>query len=154
MEKISRTYLVLAILAVLGAVGVLLLSLQTANRQLTSGHTRDSWRASRIYVAREILPDHTLYPVLMAVDRVRLEMADAQRQQELRFAYAKRRLFYAKRLLEKGKPDLAYDTFSRAIYYLQQSGAGLALATDFLATHGDQFSDRQRSNLELIIDSF
>lgn len=132
---------------------VMLVSLQSANRQLTDRSDQEI-RASKLYVSMEILPDHSLYPFLMVADRVRLELISPQAQAALRLEYAKRRLWYAEQLLAKGNVDLAYVTFSKAIHYLQQAGAPPQLVIEFLMHHQEKFRDEQRAALQLLIDSF
>lgn len=75
----------------------------------------------KFYVNKEILPDHSLYPLLMAVDRLRLSMADRERRIYLLMAYANRRLFYATRLLEKEELTLALTTLTKSQKYLNQA---------------------------------
>lgn len=78
-------------------------------------------KSRKFYVNKEILPDHSLYPLLMAVDRLRLSMADRERRIYLLMAYANRRLFYATRLLEKEELTLALTTFTKSQKYLNQA---------------------------------
>ncbi len=151
MQKFNIVFFVVAV-AVAGFV--LFVSLQSANQQLLSAGEQAKVTASKFYVTREILPDHALYPLLMVLDRLRLEMAEGARKSDLQLAYAKRRMFYAKKLLEKGNQELAYSTLSKALHYLNQSGADLSLGQEFLATYGAAFSDEYRASLESLIDSF
>lgn len=97
---------------------VLFISLQSANKSYTA---TDSFKEKKFYIHKEILPDHILYPWLMFYDRFRLELADQEEKNTLYVAYAKRRIFYAKRLLEKGETSLALTTYSKAIKYLNQA---------------------------------
>ncbi len=98
---------------------VLLISLQSANRQQTSGLLQ--LRGHKFYVTAEILPDHSFYPVLMMYDFLRLQLADQYSRIDLLIAYAKRRDYYAQRLFEKGRVDLAVATFGKAVQYLNQA---------------------------------
>jgi hypothetical protein len=72
-------------------------------------------------VAKEILPDHSLYPLLMVFDRVRLELADSEKRTYLLVSYSKRRFFYSRKLLAKGDRALAFTTLSKALKYLNQA---------------------------------
>jgi len=78
-------------------------------------------KSRRFYVKKEILPDHSLYPLLMVVDRLRLSMADRERRLYLLTAYANRRLFYATRLIDKDEELLALSTLSKSQKYLNQA---------------------------------
>jgi len=78
-------------------------------------------KSRKFYVKKEILPDHSLYPLLMVFDRLRLSMADRERRLYLLTAYANRRLFYATRLINKGEEALALTTFSKSQKYLNQA---------------------------------
>ena len=77
--------------------------------------------SGKFYIAKEILPDHSLYPILMVVDRLRLELAGPERRVYLLSSYANRRLFYSKKLLEKNDQVLALTTLSKAIKYINQA---------------------------------
>lgn len=77
--------------------------------------------SGKFYVAKEILPDHSLYPLLMIVDRLRLELADSDRRIDLLASNANRRLFYSRKLLEKNNQDLAFTTLSKALKYINQA---------------------------------
>ena len=78
-------------------------------------------KSRRFYVQREILPDHSLYPLLMAADKFRLSVADRDRRVYLLAAYANRRLFYAQQLLKKEELALAVTTLTKAEKYLLQA---------------------------------
>jgi len=80
-----------------------------------------NFKSRKFYVKKEILPDHSLYPVLMAIDRFRLAMADRERRVYLLMAYANRRLFYATRLVDKEELALAITTFTKSQKYLNQA---------------------------------
>lgn len=82
------------------------------------------------YFDDEMLPDHVLYPVLMAVDRVRLESAPEFEQIYLRTEYANRRLQYTQDLLEKGNQELAYTTLTKSQKYLLYAAHDVLSYTD------------------------
>ncbi|HPS40428.1 MAG TPA: DUF5667 domain-containing protein [Candidatus Woesebacteria bacterium] len=108
-----------SLLAIGFAVLVLFISLQSANSSELIGKT--NLLASKFYVTKEILPDHSLYPLLMVFDRVRLELADSEKRTYLLVSYSQRRFFYSRKLLEKGNKTLAFTTLSKALKYLNQA---------------------------------
>lgn len=116
MKKINYLFIVFAIFF---ANLIILLSLQSANKHRLVNH--EKLVAGKFYIAKEILPDHSLYPFLMIIDRLRLESADNDKRLELLVSNAERRLFYTKKLLQKNDRDLAFTTFSKAIKYLNQA---------------------------------
>lgn len=170
MKKVN--YL-LIIVAVLISFLVLFVSLQSANKAKMLGG-KEKLMASKFYVAKEILPDHVLYPLLMVVDRLRMEMADTERKISLSASYSDRRLFYSKRLLEKGNFSLAFTTLSKALKYTNQGLSESTLliekyslsknpeyqrlaffvlenydrASDFVINNRDQFSNEENVVLE------
>lgn len=98
---------------------ILLSSFQSLSK--ASLNPGDSLKSRRFYVQKEILPDHSLYPMIMLVDRFRLAMADQERRVYLLTAYANRRLFYALKLLERDEMCLSLTTFTKAEKYLNQA---------------------------------
>ncbi len=116
MKKVNYLFI---LFAVISASIVLFISLQSANKEEVSREI--GMKAGKFYVAKEILPDHSLYPLLMVVDRIRLELSDSERRTYLMVAYNNRRLFYSKRLLEKGNLGLAFITLSKANKYINQA---------------------------------
>lgn len=71
-----------------------------------------------LYFEDTVLPDHALYPALMVKDRVMLELAQPTNRIEMRVQYAQERMHAAELLYEKGKPDLALSTATKAQKYL------------------------------------
>jgi hypothetical protein len=92
-------------------------NISSQSKMLDTGNLK----SRKFYVKKEILPDHSLYPLLMVFDRLRLSMADRERRLYLLTAYANRRLFYATRLINKGEEALALTTFSKSQKYLNQA---------------------------------
>ncbi len=116
MKKINYLFI---LFAVSFASLIIFVSLQSANKnQMTSS---GKLMSGKFYVAKEILPDHSFYPFLMMVDRLRLELADAEKRIDLLVSNANRRLFYSRKLLEKNNQDLAFITFSKALKYSNQA---------------------------------
>lgn len=117
MSKFLKYFLI--VLASLSSVFILLSSfnISSQSQMLDTGN----FKSRKFYVKKEILPDHSLYPLLMLIDRFRMEMADRERRVYLSVAYAKRRLFYATRLVEKGEMSLALTTFTKSQKYLNEA---------------------------------
>jgi len=149
--------------ALFSAVGILFISLSNASTstvQSASGSFEQTRK--QFYVSSTILPDHIAYPVLMGIDRVRLESATPVEQVYMKTAYANRRLEYAQLLLEKGDADLAVTTLSKAEKYLLAAGTQV-LENDMpvgvtkhvistiefhkakIATFSSSFPDRERA---------
>jgi hypothetical protein len=112
---ICKTRIFFVLFALSAAFAVLLISLQSANSELSPSAV--AFKQRRFYVQKEILPDHVLYPIMMAFDRFRLEMAEVQERPALETAYTQRRIYYAVQLLEKQEADLAFTTLSKALKY-------------------------------------
>jgi hypothetical protein len=117
MSKLLKYSLI--IVATVSSIFILLSSfnISSQSQMLNSGNFKNR----KFYVQKEILPDHSLYPLLMVVDRLRLSMADRERRIYLLVAYSKRRLFYAIRLVEKEEMVLALTTFTKSQKYLNQA---------------------------------
>lgn len=116
MKKVHYLFI---LFAVPFSLFILSISLQSANKNEMVGNSK--LMSGKFYVAKEILPDHSVYPLLMIVDRVRLELADSEKKTYLLVSYANRRLFYSKKLLEKGNPSLALTTVNKATKYINQA---------------------------------
>ena len=117
MSKFLKYFLIIS--SVFTSIFILFTSFNISSKlqMLNSGNIK----SRKFYVQKEILPDHSLYPLLMVVDRFRLEMADRERRIYLLVAYAKRRLFYATRLAEKEEITLALTTLTKSQKYLNQA---------------------------------
>lgn len=116
MQKANYLFL---LFAVFFSIFILFVSLQSANQSRLINNT--NLVTGKFYVAREILPDHSFYPLLMATDRIRLELADSEKRIYLLVAYGSRRLFYTNELLDKGNQSLAFTTMSKSSKYLNQA---------------------------------
>jgi len=112
-----KTRLLLSTLAFMFAVGILLTSLATATQVNSSGDKPS--RTRELYFNREILPDHALYPALMAGDRLKLETASNTDRIFLEIQYSNARLEMATQLLEQDKNDLAVSTLTKSLKYLE-----------------------------------
>lgn len=171
MKKVNYLFILFAILF---SGLIILISLQSANK--TQMVNNNKLMSGKFYVAKEILPDHSLYPLLMIVDRLRLELADSERRIDLLVSNANRRLFYSRKLLEKNNQDLAFITLSKALKYINQAleeniflleqvslnkkqeyqtTAFFVLENfdehvDFYTKYQDQFSDEEKSFLDAL----
>ena len=116
MQKANYLFL---LFAVFFSIFILFVSLQSANQSRMINNT--NLVAGKFYVAREILPDHSFYPLLMTIDRIRLELAESEKRIYLLVAYGNRRLFYTKKLLDKSSQSLAFTTLSKSGKYLNQA---------------------------------
>lgn len=132
-------------LAVIFAFAVLLISFQSANRHAITENV--NFKQRKFYFEKEILPDHSVYPVLMAFDKLRLGVAEPEKQVYLQSSYANRRFFYASRLVEKEEACLATTTFTKAQKYLNQSMIG---AIELLET-SDDFNREARQELAFFV---
>jgi len=117
MSKFLKYFLI--IVAFFSSIFILFTSFNISSQSQLSNSAY--FKSRKFYVQKEILPDHSLYPLLMVVDRFRLAMADSERRIYLLVAYAKRRLFYATRLVEKGEMVLALSTLTKSQKYLNQA---------------------------------
>ncbi len=88
---------------------------------VSSGVTGLAARERQIYFDRKILPDHLFYPVLMILDKIKLDAADTETKILLKTDYAEKRLAAAKNLFVQGKNDLAFVTAGKAHQYLLQA---------------------------------
>lgn len=88
---------------------------------VSSGTTGLAARERQVYFDRKILPDHLFYPVLMIMDKIKLDAADPETKVLLKVDYAEKRLAAAKTLFVQGKNDLAFVTTGKAHQYLLQA---------------------------------
>lgn len=100
------------------AFGTLILatSLVAANKTSTGDTSR--LLGQKVYMGRTILPDHLLYPAVMAGDRIKLQMSSHEEAILLRVEYADRRYRYAAELLHKNQEPLAFTTLTKSQKYL------------------------------------
>lgn len=113
-----------ALLSCLGlflAASILSISVFSIIASPVSGADGTSSSTRTLYFTDEILPDHVLYPAMMAVDRVQLTIANPAEKILLQVEYADRRLASGLELLEKKNQSLAVTTLTKAEKYLQQA---------------------------------
>lgn len=110
-------------LALILGVLILAISLSAANSALSANEPLENSRKS-FYMGERVLPDHVAYPALMAMDRVKLELAPSSEQILIKAGYAQRRFEYTLALLEKDKPTLALSTLTKSHKYLIHAAEG------------------------------
>lgn len=113
--------LILSILALVFASLIMGVSLINVTRNVAQANSHD-FSIKEVYFGEEILPDHVAYPALMMQDRINLESASPLEKIYLRTAYANRRLYYTKKLIDKEKFTLAHSTLTKANKYLLIAG--------------------------------
>lgn len=132
---------------------IVLISLFSANRVFSQGDDLGIARR-KLYFQTEVLPDHLLYPLMMILDKVRLEITPPEEAVDLQLSYAWRRLEYTERLLTDGYQSLSFSTLTKAYKYYN---AGLVQAQtislrqdkrEFLVQDTELFEDRAKK-LEL-----
>ena len=117
--------IIISFTSLTAAVLILAISLLVSSQEVVA----QTGEESSIYFSGNILPDHSLYPLLMVIDRVHLLKADDDELLELYVSYSFDRLYAAQSLLEKGKTNLAVSTITKSQKYL-------ILATVYLEEHG------------------
>ncbi|MBU0578466.1 hypothetical protein KKE34_03855 [Patescibacteria group bacterium] len=71
----------------------------------------------QFYLNNTILPDHIIYPFLMVIDKVQLEVTPFPKRLWLQAEYGWRRLDYANQLLEKDNQVLALTALTKSQKY-------------------------------------
>ncbi|MBW7955233.1 hypothetical protein H3C66_00705 [Patescibacteria group bacterium] len=122
-----RTRFLFSLLGLGFGSSILIISLFSATQVSSTGGQAAS--ESKLYFSHQVLPDHSLYKVIMAMDRLQLETATPQEQIFIKIEYAHRRLDYAKALLQKENEELAMTTLLKSQNYLNQATQD-ALASD------------------------
>lgn len=103
--------------ALLAGSGILFVSLAAGNSQVFSS-TDIPTSNKQFYLSQNILPDHVAYPVLMAVDRLKLETAGSSERIYLQVDYAQRRFESTKELVDRHNSSLALTTLTKSQKYL------------------------------------
>lgn len=115
-EKIMKHLRVIGSLsAVAFGISLVAMSLVSVSQVQSQGL---EYTEKEMYFQHEVLPDHALYPALMARDRVLLELAQPDDRISIRVELAGKRMRSAEMLLEKGKTELALSTATKAQKYL------------------------------------
>ncbi len=116
MKKIR---LLFSSLALIFGGAIVVVSLMSAASSQAYQDERMSGR--KLYLGKEILPDHLFYPVLVAADKARLVVAEPVDKIYLKIDYSNRRLGYAKQLLLDGEVELAQSTLTKSQKYLNSA---------------------------------
>jgi hypothetical protein len=124
--------LLLSSLALVLGVLILAISFSTANSGLASSGTVETSN-KQFYMGETVLPDHVAYPVLMAMDRVKLELDTPSERIYTQVEYSQRRFEYTQALLEKDNLPLAISTLTKSQKYLFQA-AEETLVSDAAST--------------------
>lgn len=114
----NKGKITITIIGLFAASGVLAVSLASSVPSVYSAGDRIKTNDKQFYFDGEILPDHTLYPLVMVADRVKLEMAPDKEIIQIYTTYANLRLGAAEQLLEKGETQLALTTLTKSQKYL------------------------------------
>jgi hypothetical protein len=161
-----RIRLLLSLLAFAAGSSILIISLFSATQVFSTGSSTAS--ESKLYFSQEILPDHSLYKAVMAMDRLQLETTPPEEQIFVRIEYAHRRLDYAKSLLEKQNEELAMTTLLKSQQYLHQAAQqtlqkdtptsikervakAIEYHTTVLKEISPQFTDAHRAHIDQLI---
>lgn len=144
---------------------IVLLSFISANTVFSQGKSLQLTQ-KKMYLAQEVLPDHILYPVFMAFDRVKLALTRPEDRALVNLDYSWQRLIATEELLKKGYQGLSFSTLTKACKY-QNSGLIEAVnldreakekvifqANQFKTKVNDfraSFSDEQQRELEQLI---
>jgi len=120
----------------------------------------------KMYLKKEVLPDHVFYPVLMVFDKAKLSLAAEDQKSQINISYGWQRLDATKQLLKKGYQSLSFSTLTKACKY---QNLGLMEATDLspsekekaffqaekfreeVASLKDSFTDVQQGELETLL---
>lgn len=118
-QRSTKAYCLLSVAAVLTAICMISLSLVSVSQAASHGSSSELVSSSRtFYLDDTILPDHVLYPLLMAQDRAELALSPNHRKSQLLRKHAWDRLRVSRELVEKQRPQLALTTLSKAQKYM------------------------------------
>jgi hypothetical protein len=101
-------------------MAILVLGISLASSVPSVYSTGDQFKTNdkQFYFSGEILPDHLLYPAVMAADKVKFEMSSPIEKIYAGTTYANLRLESALKLLEKENCPLALTTLTKSQKYL------------------------------------
>ncbi|NCN03994.1 MAG: hypothetical protein GW942_02875, partial [Candidatus Pacebacteria bacterium] len=100
------------------ASGVLAVSLASSVPSVYSASDKIRTNDKQFYLNGEILPDHTLYPLVMVADKAKLMAAKPDERINIYTTYANLRLSAAQQLLDKDQTQLALTTLTKSQKYL------------------------------------
>lgn len=127
MLENRKTFRWFAIITIFLGVLVFLISLLAT---MSIGRNEISAKNKVVYFDQKILPDHLLYPLLVAIDRLELKMADKEEAAGLEMDYAKKRMQAAKALFYQEKGELAFVTLGKAHQYLLNANTSINKMAD------------------------
>lgn len=76
----------------------------------------------KLYFNESLLPDHVLYPLVAAADRVVLVASSHKQKIKLHLTYSQIRMDYARALLDKDEQEMAVAALTKSQKYLNQAG--------------------------------
>jgi len=117
----KKARLLLSSLALTFGVVVLSVSLLSTSQVKSFGGSSASSKV--LYFNEKILPDHLLYPVVAAADRLLLISSPNDKKIQLMISYGHIRLDYAWGLLAKGDEDQALIALTKSQKYFYLAGA-------------------------------
>lgn len=103
------------------AVFILAVSLISSTPSVYSAGDQPKTNDKEFYLNGDILPDHVLYPAVMAADKFKLETAHPDQKLTLYVTFANLRLDSAEKLLHKEAQPLAISTLTKSQKYLLQA---------------------------------
>ena len=144
---------------------IVFLSFMSANTIFSQGKSLQL-AEKKMYMSREVLPDHLFYPLFMAFDKAKLSLAAEDQKSQINLSYGWQRLDSTKELLKKGYQSLSFSTLTKACKY---QNLGLIEAKDLsssekekaffqakqfreeAASLKDSFTDIQQGELETLL---
>lgn len=138
----NRSYTIFRFLLLFLGIFVLAISLLAANRSITGGISR--MMTKKLYFGRQVLPDHVLYEVIMAFDKVRFVSTPPVQRVPLAIQYAERRFKSGLALMADEQPALAISTIGKSQKYL------FFAAEQILATPDSYTDGTQRQVLDAL----
>lgn len=116
----------LSLFGLLIAVLILAVSLVSSTPSVYSAGELPKSNDKEFYLDGDILPDHVLYPVVMVMDKIKLETSSPSQKITLFITYANLRLDSAEKLINKSENAFALTTLTKSQkYLLQAAGATL-----------------------------
>lgn len=144
---------------------IVFLSFMSTNRIFSQGKSLEL-SEKKMYLKKEVLPDHIFYPMFMAFDRAKLSIAKEDKKSQISLSYGWQRLDAAKELLKKGYQSLSFSTLTKACKY---QNLGLLKAKDLSSSEkekaffqaeqfreeafslSDSFDDNQQNELNALL---
>lgn len=103
------------------AIFILAVSLVSSTPSVYSAGEQPKTNDKEFYLDGDILPDHVLYPLVMAADKFKLQTASPEQRLNLYITYANLRLDSTEELLNKNNQPLALTTLTKSQKYLIQA---------------------------------